>query len=224
MVPAAQIYNAFDLRVATDLPEFKPLTAGRHFFTIDSEVTHLLRLRPLKGAMYVVSFGVLLSFVPIESGGALRRARVSARTNATLWDEPWTEKASEGPGERLRRIADPLSDTDLIGGVHNLNGMGFVEYTLDHHWRQSLPQMRAWFSANSSLESVLQTARTQLEEEGAYSTHYPNQRLVVAYLLARLGRADEARVQLEAWSERASTALPAKWQENLERVIADTKR
>jgi hypothetical protein len=219
-VPAAHVYNAFDLRVAADLPDFRPLGVGRHARTIDSEITHLLRLSPLKGAMYVVTFGVLLSFVPFESGASLRRTRVSARANPTLWDEPLPEQSSD-PSRVIRRIADPLSDTDLIGGVHSLNGVGLVEYTLDHHWRQSLPQVRAWFGANSTLESVMQTTRAQLEHRECYSTHHPNQRLVLAYLLARLGRAHEARLQLEAWFDWGATPISSKWRESLDRVIAE---
>lgn len=222
LVPAARIYEAFDRRVAADFPAFKSLAPGRHFLTLDADISHLIRLRPLKGAMHVVTFGVLLSFMPVASGKTLRRAQVSARAHPALWDEPSPGQSNSDAGNLLRRMADPLSDTDLIGGVHNLNGMGFVEYTLDHHWRKSLPQMRAWFGTNTTLESLLHTARMQLEEDDVYLTHYPSQRLVAACLLARLGRADEARLQLERWKGSDPTALAhPKWQESLERIIAD---
>jgi hypothetical protein len=218
-VPAAQVYAAFDQKVAVALPGFRLLAQGRHCRSISDDITHLLSLRALKGGMYVVSFGVVLSFVPVRSGKKLVSSRISARAHPTVWDEPG-KRHRYRYSENLRAMFDPLTDTDLIGGVHTLNGAGFLEYTLDHHWRDSLPQVQSWFDSNETLEGVLQTSRTQLKGARQYSTHYPPQALVVAFLLARLGRADEARDQFRAWRETSRSDDEPAWDIKVEQVIA----
>lgn len=202
--PAAEVYAAFDGRVVADVPGFEAVAPGRHVRRVDPDIVHLLRLARYKDSSCRVQFGAVLTFMPVEKSGALRRADLGTRIVPMLWDEPpWR---NPGPPQGVlhkwsslwRPARDPLLDTDLITHVDTLRGRGGMEFTLQHHWQVALPLLRAWFSRNATLGGLLETAREQCAEPGHESTS-PNPRLVMAFLLARLGREAEALATFEAW-------------------------
>lgn len=180
----------------------------------------MLRLSPRKGAFYIVQFGLMFPFIPTESGGTLRRANMSAQITPMLWEEgAEIDDRKVGLNEAIGTALDPLTDTDLISGVHSLYGLGFVEYTLDYHWRRVLPAIKAWFEINSSLEAILKAARDQSNDNTNYGTHYPSPKLVVAFVLARLGCPLEAEDALDAWAPTGLHKAPlSKWQDHLRRA------
>lgn len=186
-------------------------------------VVKVLRLSARKGGLYAVQYGALLSFMPTESGDSLRRANTSAQLAPMLWDEPVDDADKPELGKAIGTMLDPLTDTDLINGVHTLNGAGFMEYTLSHYWARTLPTLRAWFDANASLEQLLKTARAQCEDRITYRTHYPQPKLVVAFLLARLGCLAEAEDELQEWATTGLHKAPlSKWQDHLRRAANAT--
>ena len=218
-VRAADVYALFDERVALTLPEFATLAPGRHQRSVDSEIIQIIRLKPLKGAMYRIGFGVLLPFIPTEGGAKLRRGRLSAKSSYSLWDEPQEVEARKSAP--VVTMLNPLNDTDLIRGVHNLHGPSFVQHTMEHHWRHMLPAMTAWFSVNVTLNALLETALKQSTDSN-FGTHHPNPSLVAAFLLAKLGRVGEGERQLEAWAAEGGLwkAPLTAWQDHLRRAAS----
>jgi hypothetical protein len=219
-VPAAEVYAAFDRKVCADLSAYQHVAPGRHSQSTNSAgVVNVLRLSARKGGLYVVQYGALLTFIPTESGGALRRANTAAQLAPMLWGGPVDDADRPELGKAIGTMLDPLTDTDLINGVHTLNAAGFMEYTLSHHWARTLPRLRAWFDANASLNQLLKTARAQCEDRIAYGTHHPQPKLVVAFLLARLGHLAEAEDALQEWATTGLHKAPlSKWQDHLRRA------
>ncbi|MEQ1808953.1 MAG: hypothetical protein ABL889_03435 [Terricaulis sp.] len=218
-VRAADVYALFDERVALNLPEFETLAPGRHQHSVDGEIVQIIRLNPLKGAMYRIGYGMLLTFMPVESGAKLKRGRLSAQSNYSLWDEPREVEARKSAPAIT--MLNPLNDTDLIRGVHNLHGRGFVQHTLEHHWRHTLPAMTAWFRVNTTIDALLETALKQSTDPN-FSTHHPRPSLVAAFLLARLGQLAEAERQLETWAAKGGLwkAPLTAWQDHLRQAAS----
>lgn len=99
----------------------------------------------------------------------------------------------------------------------------------EHFFDKSLPvifdkeknQMVDWFKTNENIEQNIQTALKQMKAGGAYDIHSPNQKIVLAFLYAKIGELNLAKNTLQDYYKpliKSDTLLKAEF-EKMEMAI-----
>lgn len=79
-----------------------------------------------------------------------------------------------------------------------LRGPVLFERNLKREWKEVRAVLNAWLEEASDLEGVLSRAREQMQRAWPGPRHWPPPSLLHAFTLARLGRTQEAFVELNA--------------------------
>jgi len=205
-LPAGRMYELFDESWPAWMAGFTRLKPGLWVRAINSDITHIVRLAPGKGNLYLLHWGVSLSFVPHEWEGRLRWHRTVKSAWFDLWESAHLRAQTEG--EEYRTL--------MLCGSY---GESIVIRQLPAFWAWVEPRIISWFSATATVDGVLQTAYAEMERNRfSYGYKAPSPQIVAAFCLARLGRGDDAtvllnsHVQVREWTPEAT--------ENLNRALA----
>ena len=200
-VPAARIYAIFGEIVAPDTPGFAIARPGLLARSIDRDITHVIKLRALKGASYDVCFGVSLSYVPYPYVPKVKWHRTLKSANLDLLEEPQVDwwRAS------TRKAADvnPYLTQVLLGEK-------CFREELSRAWKETSWQALAWFDATRSLQGILQKSVAHLTRKQDGPRHLPGPRLVSAFTLGKLRRLDEANSELNKFFDEYAEGAQAR--------------
>ena len=184
MVSAAETYEAFNAHSNLVYRGFARIASNMYCREVSTSLVHVLKLQALKGGAYVPCWGVSLGFMP----------------------HTWKPKAKFHPsikGSRLDLFERPKpikrSKRELweIGSISTLHGEQYMRETLHSMWLDYEATIMDWFSNVVDFERCLEVARMQASSADCdYDTHFPSPKLVYPFLLAKLGRMDEAKIEL----------------------------
>ena len=173
--------------VGCELPDFVCLGRGLYVRTREAEISHVLKLQPLKGATYSFSWGVSLAYVPTRLVLPLRFHRTVKSARLDLWEDHFTE-TQEFPRDAY---------------VSGLSGEAVARTELERAWTWTRPLAQAWYEVATTLDGVAQLAERQAEQDGS---HWPTPRLVHVLTLARLNRMSEITTHTAAMAEELDAA------------------
>lgn len=185
MVAAAAARDAFEAHSKLADRGFVQVSPGTFCREVGPSLVHMVKLEAPKGGIYAPRWGVSLSFVPHAWNPKARYHRTLKSARLDLF---------ERHPKSINRIKSELWD---VGAISVLHGDAYMRATLRSMWSDYEPSITDWFVHAIDLESCLEIAREQTASgDWTYRTHYPSPRLVLAFLLAKLGRNDEAKSEL----------------------------
>lgn len=187
-VPAKRIHEIFDEVVEPARIEFAVAKPGLLARPVDDDITHVIKLRPLKGASYDICFGASLSYVPYPYLPKVKWHRTLKSASLDLFEEPqveWWQNAGRKTGDGCPYLAQS-----------SLGEKCFLE-ELSRAWKEMSSGAMAWFADVRSLQGILQKCAAHLQRRSDGPRHLPGARLVNAFTLGKLNRADEAHSELQ---------------------------
>jgi hypothetical protein len=188
VVPAERIHAIFEEILRPGEMGFALAKKGFWARRTDEDITSVIKLEKLKGGAYGMAYGVSLSYVPYPYVPKLKWHK----TLKSVWLD-----LSERPQVHLfgKDSADKDSDRYEASG---LLGERCFREDMTRVWKLSSAYIYSWFEETRTLEGVLKKCREHLDRERPGMIRYvPGARLVRAFTLARAGRADEAKAELE---------------------------
>lgn len=211
-VPAKRIYETFEEILEPARIGFASAKPGSLARPVNSDITHLIKFRPLKGASYDICFGASLSYVPYPYVPKVRWHRTVKSANLDLLEEPqlnWWHAAN--PGER---DVNPFL-------VQSMLGEKCLREELSRAWEKSRVEATKWFATAQSLPEILRKCEIQLLRKQDGPRNLPGARLVRAFTLGRLARRDEAVSELHTFFEEYAESKQARenLQSALERIL-----
>jgi hypothetical protein len=186
-VPAIRIYLIFEEVIEPGALGFTTAKAGLLARPIDGDITHVIKLRALKGASYDICFGVSLSYVPYPYVPKVKWHRALKSANLDLFEEPQVDW--------WRTSDHKAADVNPYLAQVSLGEKCFRE-ELSRAWKGTCTQAMNWFDAARSLQGILQKGAAHLSRRQDGVRHLPGARLVNAFTLGKLGRPDEASSEL----------------------------
>ena len=207
-VPAKRIYEIFEEILEPARRGFASAKPGLLARPVNSDITHLIKLRPLKGASYDICFGASLSYVPYPYVPKVKWHRTAKSANLDLLEEPqlnWWNTTNPGARE-----FNPFL-------VQSMLGEKCLREELSRAWEKSRVEATKWFATAQSLPEILQKCEIQLLRKMDGPRHLPGARLVRAFTLGRLARADEAVSELHRFFEEYAESKQAR--ENLQSAL-----
>lgn len=211
LVAANKVYNAYEQTSKLQEWGFITVKPGLYCQPCNDGIVRVVKLQAWKGGAYSPVCGVSLSFMPHAWDPKLRWHKGVKSPRLDVFErhigvKPKTDRAND------------LVDTGMIG---TLNGDKYMRLTCEALVRRSDPEMQAWFAGIDSLDDLLTVARRQDQGHERYQTHHPNPRLVAIFLLARLGRCDEAWNEFERYPINWETDIGRRMlKQGLEEVCA----
>lgn len=204
-VSSTATYEAFAAH--SKLPDrgFVQTAPGMFCREAASSLVHVVKLLAMKGGAYQPVWGASLAFMPHTWKPKAKFHRTLKAARLDLFERP-------GPSKRATR------ELWEIGSISTLHGDGYMRATLMSMWADTEASIVDWFSRADDLGGCLAIARDQcLSSDWTYATHFPNPKLVHAFLLAKLGRVEEGKTELAAYcADREDGASFAE----LERALA----
>ena len=198
-VPAGRVHALAEEIAATAEMGFQRIGKGLFARPVSADITHVCKLSAYKGYSYGFTWGISLAFVPHEWTRGIKFHRTFKSARLDLWENAHEEKAREGGNER----------DEFISG---LDGEHTLRRQLNRSWKFAAPRAEAWWASTTTLQGVLDRAKDQIMRPPASTDklHYPGPELVLAFVLARLGKIDAAiRALGEFISQRAPEMSPA---------------
>jgi hypothetical protein len=211
-VPAKRIYEIFEEILEPARIGFASAKPGLLARVVNSDITHLIKLRPLKGASYDICFGASLSYVPYPYVPKVRWHRTVKSANLDLLEEPqlnWWNTTNPSARDVNRFLAQSML------------GEKCLREELLRAWEKSRNEALAWFAATQSLPEILQKCEIQLLRKRNGPRHLPDGRMIKAFTLAKLGQPDEAISELRRFFEEYSESKEARvnLQSALEQIV-----
>ena len=198
---AKTIHQIFERVTEPAAIGFQPVKPGLLARSINADITHVVKLRPLKGASCDICFGASLSYVPYPYLPKLRWHRTLKSVNLDIFEAPqveWWNTAK--PNER---DSNPYL-------AHTLLGQKCFEEELARSWQNSRGQAQSWFESARTLPGILQKCDVDLNRRNDGPRHLPGARLVKAFTLAKLGMRSDALVELLQFFEEYQAGAEAR--------------
>lgn len=146
----------------------------------ENSIRKVFQYIPLKGGQGTFAWGVCLDFVPSFSGRELTFHKTDKSVRPLLF--AWTDTYADSFfGKALKEI-----DT--------LNGIKETEKSVLRLFEKYNSAMDAWFKRAESIDGLIELAGEQVLEGKSYDLHNPDPKLVLAFLMARVGREEEAKL------------------------------
>lgn len=186
-VPAERIHAMFEDILRPHEMGFALAKMGFWARRIDEDITDVIKLEKLKGSAYGMAYGVSLAYVPYPYTPKLKWHRTLKSVSLDLREQPQVHlfkenSASDGP--------------DLYVASGMLGERCFRE-EMARAWELSSVCIHSWFEETRTLQGVLKKCEEHLSRPLPGVRYLPGARLVSAFTLARTGRADEAKQELE---------------------------
>jgi hypothetical protein len=144
-----------------------------------NSIRHILKYQKTKGERGTFVWGVRLDFVPTFVSNKLKFYRTEKNLQLHLF-------------ERTDEVANAFFGGKLDGGVTTHWGKKAFEMSLKLLFDKYSHKIDTWFLKTTTLKGLVEVAKYQLEVGKGYQFHSPNQRLVLAFLLAKKEELDEA--------------------------------
>ncbi len=191
-VPAQRIHAVLEEIVQPGRMGFTVARPGLFANPLDRNITHVIKLRRLKGAACDICFGVSLSYVPYPFLPRVRWHRTLKSAGLDLFCAPQVDGRTQADAT----AADENPYFITIG-----LGEQCLRDEMSRAWEKSSPLAASWFEGTRSLEGILRECSLQIGRSGVGVKYLPGARLVAAFTLARLGRKVEADSELRKFSE-----------------------
>jgi hypothetical protein len=184
IVQADRAYAVFDETAKPANLGFKVVSRGLYAKKINDDITHLLRLSPLKGRAYTLLWSASLSFVPHGWRNELKWHRTIKASHPDIF---CFGHESSFFGVYWREYEDCI--------VHTMNGEKFLKHTASLMWQKLNRPVTTWFSNAKTIDEIMNIADQQVRNKLDY--HFPNPQMIYAFALARKGKLDDARQAIE---------------------------
>jgi len=188
-VPADTVYRLFQENAQPHELGFSQIKAGLFGKEISQEIIHLLKLTALKGASYTIWWGASLSYIPHDWQTQLRWHRTLKMARFDLFETP-----GDYPDLRIRNWRDEENYF-----VERLHGEKFLKKSMLKMWDNLRKPIQNWFSKTQTLMEILARAREQKQRKWIGPHHYPSPQIVIAFTLARLGKMEDAKKELNEY-------------------------
>jgi hypothetical protein len=136
---------------------------------------------PLTGGQGTFAWGVCLDFVPAFSGEKLEFYRTDKSARPLLF--AWTDT-----------YADSFFGKPLNREIDTLNGVKEAEKSVLSLFEKHNSDIDTWFKRAESIDGLIELAQEQVFTGKSYDLHSPDPKLVLAFLMARVGREEEAKL------------------------------
>ena len=180
-VPAADARQFIGTALAERLPDLREVRAGVWLRPISDEIDAILCLGALKGATYVLPYGVTCSWIPMRIGNQdpYRWPGSPAKKRMHLWVDQFTRSQGNRSMPTISR-----SHGDVMMGNDARKAIAKTARRAEKMWRRV-----------STPEAVLREA---LWQAGAVGTmHSPGPKFIAAFTYARMGDLDMAQATFE---------------------------
>jgi len=139
----------------------------------------------LKGETGTFTWGVCPDFIPtITASNKLQFHRTDKNVKPLLFDWP-------------NEYANSFSGGNLKNGVTTHWGEKDTERSVKDLMDRYEDKIFNWFKTASSLQGLIQIAESQVEIGKSYNIHYPNPKLVLAFLYSKALQKDKAMQMIE---------------------------
>lgn len=188
-VPAERIHSIFvDVLKPAEMG-FVLAKRGYWARQINADIFHVIKLDALKGGAYGLSYGISLSYVPYPYVPKLKWHKTLKSVSLDLREQPQVH---------LMDPALPAIDTEFCVANALLGERCFRE-ELEKGWTRCSPRISAWFGATHTFAGILDKCGEHLARSQSGIQYVPGARLVRAFTYAKMGRLNEAKIQLDTF-------------------------
>jgi hypothetical protein len=139
----------------------------------------------LKGGRGTFVWGVCLDFVPTITSNKLRFHRTDK--SVTQHSFEWTDEYS-----------DSFMGGHLDGGITTHWGKQATKNSIQYLLDKYETKIHDWLNKTSTFENLIAIAEQQIKIGNSYNLHNPDQRMVLAFLLAKTNQLDNATKTINA--------------------------
>ena len=180
IVSAARARELIKIQIDALTADMEVVRDGVWARSLTNEIRAVIRVEPLKGAQYNLTYGICCAWVPTSAGSNQfgRFPRTLKQTTLHLWVDHFT------------------LDAQPRQWVSTLYGEGITERQAVTLGQQVTERAPAWWRSVDSPDGVLTEARRQARNR--HDIHFPRARVVAAFTWARLNDMQAARAELNA--------------------------
>lgn len=198
-----KLKDCVDLRLRTEINKIFEVAGYGGSYTWygqwQEDMRPVIKVFLLKGCSGILEWGWNYNFLPEYHSGRMQYFRTEKNARPQLRTFPSGFVAEE----EWRQNLFPCCSSDRV----------LLMRMIDRAWKKTRPEIRAWFRRVNSYESMIEELDRQIKYKKYYDIQYPEQEYIKAFLLAKMGRSQEALRSLERtyfWNEEADDRLREK--------------
>jgi hypothetical protein len=199
-VPAERIYSIFSETLRLVEPGFVIAKRGYWARQIDSDIFHIIKLDPLKGSAYGLSYGLSLSYVPYPYVPKVRWHRSLKSVSLDLREQPQVHWGDSVDGK------NPIKSYTAT----SLLGEKCFREELENAWTLGSQRITAWFESTRNFAGILEKCEQHLNKSQTGIQYIPGPRFVRAFTYAKTGRSNEAEAELEIFLDEHEEGVEAR--------------
>lgn len=189
-----RLKDCMDLRLRTEINKIFEVAGYDGSYTWygqwQEDMRPVIKVFLLKGCSGILQWGWNYSFLPEYHSGRMQyfRTEKNARPQLRTFPSGFVDI------KEWRQNLFPCCSSDRV----------LLMRMIDRAWKKTRPEIRAWYRRVNSYESMIEELDRQSEYGKYYACLSPQQEYIKAFLLAKMGRSQEALRSLERtriWSE-----------------------